>query len=64
MESNEKTYVFSEKALDSYVKTVQKIARMEERDACARRAGVALLGADRGLTNRVEQAIKTSESGK
>ena len=35
MESNEKTYIFSEKALDSYVKTVQKIARLEERAACA-----------------------------
>jgi hypothetical protein len=36
MESNEKTYVFSEKALDSYVKTVQKIARMEEREEIAK----------------------------
>jgi hypothetical protein len=36
MESNEKTYIFSEKTLDSYVKTVQKIARLEEREACAK----------------------------
>jgi hypothetical protein len=36
MESNEKTYIFSERALDSYVKTVQKIARLEERNACAK----------------------------
>ena len=28
-----------------------------EREACAYRAGIALLGADRGLANRVDQAI-------
>jgi hypothetical protein len=39
MESNEKTYIFSEKTLDSYVKTVQKIARLEEREACAKIVG-------------------------
>lgn len=30
----------------------------KEREACAYRAGVALLGADRGLANRVDQAIR------
>ena len=30
----------------------------EEREACAYRAGIALLGADRGLANRVDQAIR------
>jgi hypothetical protein len=30
----------------------------QEREACAYRAGIALLGADRGLTNRVDQAIR------
>ena len=29
-----------------------------EREACAYRAGIALLGADRGLANRVDQAIQ------
>jgi hypothetical protein len=28
-----------------------------EREACAYRAGIALLGADRGLANRVDYAI-------
>jgi hypothetical protein len=30
-----------------------------EREACAYRAGIALLGADRGIANRVDQAIRT-----
>lgn len=30
-----------------------------EREACAYRAGIALLGADRGLANRVDQAIRS-----
>ena len=29
-----------------------------EREACAYRAGIALLGADRGLSNRVDQAFR------
>lgn len=29
-----------------------------EREACAYRAGIALLGSDRGLANRVDQAIR------
>jgi hypothetical protein len=29
-----------------------------EREACAYRAGIALLGADRGLASRVDQAIR------
>ena len=29
-----------------------------EREACAYRAGIALLGADRGLANRVDQSIR------
>ena len=32
--------------------------RKAEREACAYRAGIALLGADRGLANRVDQAIR------
>lgn len=34
MASNEKTYLFSERALDGYIKTIQKLAKIEERDAC------------------------------
>ena len=35
-----------------------ELVRADEREACAYRAGIALLGADRGLTNRVDQAIR------
>ena len=34
------------------------MARAAEREACAYWAGIALLGADRGLSNRVDQAIR------
>lgn len=33
-------------------------AKADERKACAYKAGIALLGADRGLANRVDQAIR------
>lgn len=35
-----------------------EIVRAAEREACAYRAGIALLGTDRGLANRVDQAIR------
>ena len=35
-----------------------KLVAQHEREACAYRAGIALLGADRGLSNRVDQAIR------
>jgi hypothetical protein len=35
-----------------------KLVAQHERDKCAYRAGIALLGADRGLSNRVDQAIR------
>ena len=35
-----------------------KLVAEHEREACAYRAGIALLGADRGLSNRVDQAIR------
>jgi len=35
-----------------------ELVRADEREACAYRAGIALLGADRGLANRVDQAIR------
>lgn len=37
---------------------VAAAAKAEEREACAYRAGIALLGADRGLANRVDQSIR------
>jgi hypothetical protein len=35
---------------------------LAEREACAYRAGIALLGADRGLANRVDQAIRRGQA--
>jgi hypothetical protein len=35
-----------------------KLVAKHEREACAYWAGIALLGADRGLSNRVDQAIR------
>jgi hypothetical protein len=35
-----------------------KLIAQNEREACAYWAGIALLGADRGLSNRVDQAIR------
>ena len=46
---------------DGKNKTLANFAALvaaHEREACAYRAGIALLGADRGLANRVEQAIR------
>lgn len=40
------------------LETLLKHAVSAEREACAYRAGIALLGADRGLANRVDQAIR------
>ena len=44
-----------------YWKAMERLAelvRAAEREACAYRAGIALLGADRGLANRIDQAIR------
>jgi hypothetical protein len=35
-----------------------KAVAQHEREECAYRAGIALLGADRNLANRVDQAIR------
>jgi hypothetical protein len=40
------------------LKALVDAAVAAEREACAYRAGIALLGADRGLSNRVDQAIR------
>jgi hypothetical protein len=39
-----------------------KLVAQHEREACAYRAGIALLGADRGLANRVDQAIRVKNA--
>ena len=39
-----------------------ELVRADEREACAYRAGIALLGADRGLANRVDQAIRRGQA--
>lgn len=44
--------------LEAFAKLVASTATAKEREACAYRAGIALLGADRGLANRVDQAIR------
>lgn len=46
---------------EAYEKRLERFAALvasAEREACAYRAGIALLGADRGLTNRVDQALR------
>ena len=43
-----------------YIERIEAFAKLvaeHEREACAYRAGIALLGADRGLANRVDKAI-------
>jgi len=48
-----------QKATEEFAALVEAAARADEREACAYRAGIALLGADRGLDHRVNQAIRT-----
>ena len=45
-------------ALQTFFKKAYAAGAAAEREACAYRAGIALLGADRGLANRVGQAIR------
>jgi hypothetical protein len=52
-------FEFSEyKYFERFVEFVRADAIAHERGACAYRAGIALLGADRGLANRIDQAIR------
>ena len=44
--------------VEDLLKELEWQARESEREACAYRAGIALLGADRGLANRIDQAIR------
>jgi hypothetical protein len=43
---------------DAVVIAFAELVAQHEREACAYRAGIALLGADRNLANRVDQAIR------
>jgi hypothetical protein len=48
-----------------YIERVEHFAKLvaqHEREACAYRAGIALLGADRNLANRVDQAIRVKNA--
>ena len=45
-------------SLDERLIFFAALVAAQEREACAYRAGIALLGADRGLSNRVDQAIR------
>lgn len=42
----------------SRLKAFEALVRADEREVCAYKAGIALLGADRVLANRVDQAIR------
>ena len=56
--------IFSPKSdpqVDVHIADLEAFAALvafAERETCAYRAGIALLGADRGLANRVDQAIR------
>lgn len=41
-----------------YLERFAELVRLDEREVCAYKAGIAVLGADRGLANRVDQAIR------
>lgn len=44
--------------LERFAELVRADAIADEREACAYKAGIAVLGADRGLANRVDKAIR------
>jgi hypothetical protein len=49
-------------ATPKFLEAFAKLVAEHEREACAYRAGIALLGADRGLANRVDQAIRVKNA--
>ena len=51
-------FAWHDHMFERFAELVRADAIADEREACAYRAGIALLGADRGLTNRVDQAIR------
>ena len=44
--------------LTPYLERFAALVAEQEREVCAHKANIALLGADRGLANRVNQAIR------
>ena len=57
----EKANGWSPEGFDKTIAELERFANLvaaAEREACADRAGVALLGADRDLANRVDYAIR------
>jgi hypothetical protein len=51
-----------QKATEEFAALVEAAARADEREACARKASIALLGADKALTDRVLKAIRARET--
>ena len=47
-----------QKATEEFAALIEAAARADEREACARKASIALLGADKALTDRVLKAIR------
>ena len=45
-----------------FLERFAELVRADERELCAYKAGIAVLGADRGLANRVDQAIRARGS--
>ena len=51
-------YVTGEPLYLEKLEAFAELVRLDEREVCAYKAGIAVLGADRGLANRVDQAIR------
>ena len=51
-------FILRHSELERFFQAAYAAGAAAEREACAYRAGIALLGADRGLTNCVDQAIR------
>lgn len=45
-------------SFEQSLERLAELVRLDEREVCAYKAGIAVLGADRGLANRVDQAIR------
>ena len=53
-----KTFICTHKAIERFANLVEAAARADEREECARKASIALLGVDKALTDRVLKAIR------
>ena len=51
-------WTLTQEELERFAQDAYAAGAAAEREACAYRAGIALLGADRGLASRVDQAIR------